>query len=327
MFERPDICRDSGKGGEMTQVCGIDTDFMEELFDAVYLVDRARKITYWNRAAEELTGYTREEVIGTRCRDNLLVHVGNDVQTLCDMNCPIDGSMTDGESRESEVYLRHKNGHRVRVSVRSKPLRDAAGEIAGAVEIFRDKSYREVVRERIAELERLALLDPLTRLANRRHVEATLEKRLKEMSRYGWGLGILFIDVDYFKHINDTRGHQIGDDVLRLTAKTMQASLRPFDFLGRWGGDEFVALVVNVSEAELFRIADRMRALVEQSKYIFNGDELDVTISIGAALAARGDTPEDLLARSDRSLYRSKRSGRNRVSSVPADHKEEQTTE
>ncbi len=306
----------------MTQVAGIDTGILNELFDAVYVVDKARTITHWNRAAEELTGYTREEVVGKRCSDNLLVHVGPNNQTMCDVCCPLADSMTDGESREGEIYLRHKDGHRVRVSVRSRPLRDATGEIVGAVEIFRDKSYREVVRERIAELERLALLDPLTRLANRRHVEATLEKRLKEMSRYGWGLGVLFIDVDYFKRINDTRGHQIGDDVLRLAAKTMQASLRPFDFLGRWGGDEFIALVVNVSEAELFRIADRMRALVEKSEYDFSGDELDVTISIGAALAARGDTPEDLLARADRSLYRSKRCGRNRVSTVPADRKE-----
>ncbi len=290
---------------------------LEELFDAVYVVDRERKITLWNNAAEKLTGFSREEVIGTRCCDGVLVHVGKDIESLCENRCPLADSIRGGKTSENEVYLRHKDGHRVRVLVRSKPIRDTAGEIIGAVEIFRDMSYREIATRKIANLEQMALLDSLTKLPNRRHTEMTLKKRLKEMSRYGWRLGVLFIDVDVFKNINDTRGHQTGDNVLRLASKTMQASLRPFDFLGRWGGDEFIALVVNVSEKELFQIADRMRALVAQSRFDFEGDALEVTISIGATLAEKEETVEDLLARADRLLYQSKERGRNMVSAVP----------
>jgi diguanylate cyclase (GGDEF)-like protein len=105
--------------------------------------------------------------------------------------------------------------------------------------------------------------------------------------------------------------------VLSLSSQTISNSLRPFDFLGRWGGDEFVAIITNVNKEQLIEIADRARLLVENTRFNLNSNAIDVTVSIGAALAGRRDTIEGLLKRADKLMYQSKRSGRNKVSYIP----------
>ncbi len=292
-------------------------DVVDNLYDAVYFVDRQKKIIYWNKGAERLTGYAAEQVLGSSCSENVLVHVDQEVKSLCDLNCPLSQTIRDGSSHDAELFVRHKDGHRVLVAVSTKPIKNADGQIVGAVEIFKEHPAQVAIRQKMIQLQELALLDPLTRLANRRYTETSLQRQFDELSRYIHPFGILFIDVDNFKEINDTYGHPGGDQVLRLLSRTVQNSLRPFDFLGRWGGDEFVAIVVKVSEEQLRAIAERARLLVEQTSVKVRGEEVAVTVSIGAALAREGDTIEDLIGRADGLMYCSKSSGKNRVSAHP----------
>jgi PAS domain S-box-containing protein len=111
-------------------------DIVENLYDGVYIVDRERVITYWNKGAERITGYTRERVLGHSCRDNLLNHVTADGVELCLGLCPLAACMQDGVTREADVFVHHADGHRVPVMVRAAPLRDAEGRVVGAVETF-----------------------------------------------------------------------------------------------------------------------------------------------------------------------------------------------
>jgi diguanylate cyclase (GGDEF)-like protein len=141
-----------------------------------------------------------------------------------------------------------------------------------------------------------------------------LDARLSEMLRYGWPFGVLFIDIDHFKEVNDVYGHDVGDEVLKMIANTFMNNSRPFDAVGRWGGEEFVAIILNVTEDRLYAIADRLRMLVEQSSLSVGRDTIRVTISIGATLALENDTAETLIRRSDQLMYRAKTSGRNCVS-------------
>lgn len=287
------------------------------LFDSVYFVDLDKKITFWNEAANELTGFKGSEVIGSRCCDKILAHMDRQANIICYSECPLAKTLADGRERETDLFLRHKDGHRIRTTVRTKPILDPKGNIVGAMEIFRERPLDEAVEQKMNQLHELALLDPLTRLANRRHTENTLELRLHEMERYVWAFGVLFIDIDHFKEINDQHGHQAGDTVLELSAKTMLSSLRPFDFLGRWGGEEFVAIVVNVDENQLYQVANRTRQLMDSSHVSIGTENLHVTVSIGATMAQKGDTLKDLLSRADRLMYESKKRGRNRVSTAP----------
>ncbi len=116
-----------------------ETDFykniIDNLYDGVYFVDRDRMITYWNKGAERISGYSAGQVIGRRCRDNLLNHVTANGVELCHDHCPLAAVMEDGRPREAEVYLHHADGHRVPVMVRATALRDEGGNIVGAVEI------------------------------------------------------------------------------------------------------------------------------------------------------------------------------------------------
>ena len=284
------------------------------MYDGVYFVDRTRKITYWNRGAERISGYQSSEVVEKRCSDNILMHVDDKGTSLCKGMCPLAKTIIDGATRETEAYLHHKNGHRLPVLIRTTPLYDANGSVVGGVEIFSDNSSQVAMRQRSEELQKMALFDALTGAANRRYIEMHLETRLNELQRYGWPFGILFIDIDHFKRVNDTYGHDAGDKVLKMVAETLMTNLRTFDILGRWGGEEFVAIIVNVDKELLYSIAHRFCLLIEQSGLSLNSALLRVTVSIGATFAHAGDTVEQLVKSADRLMYLSKTSGRNRVS-------------
>ncbi|MHC4860618.1 MAG: sensor domain-containing diguanylate cyclase [Planctomycetota bacterium] len=302
------------KNGQVeSRLTDFHRELLDSLYDGVYFLDPDRKITYWSRAAERLTGYGRSEVLGKRCADNLLMHVDGQGRSLCADNCPVKETLENGQPCEANAFFRHKKGHRVPVSIRATPVRDHEGNVVGAVEIFRDESRDEEIFRRVEELERMALVDQQTGLANRRHCEAHLRMRLEELSRYDWPVGVLFIDIDHFKRVNDNYGHDVGDDVLRVVARSLINSMRPFDFLGRWGGEEFLGVVVNVEEAQLNEIAERCRLLVEASGVPSASGAIPVTVSVGATLAATGEELETVVKRADELMYRAKEAGRNRV--------------
>ena len=289
-------------------------DLLDSLHDGVYFVDHDRRITYWSGGAARISGYAKSEVVGMRCSDNLLIHINEEGDSLCRMACPLAHTLSDGQVREAEVYLKHKDGHRVPVSIRVSPLRDSSGLIVGAVESFSDKSSKAALFQRIEDLQKMALVDSLTELPNRRSIHLKLRSRIDEMIRYGWPCGVLFIDIDNFKRINDDHGHSFGDNVLKMVGRSLSSSLRSYDVLGRYGGEEFVAIIANVNLEQLHSFANRLRLLVEQSSLTTESGTVSVTISIGATLVRSNDTLDTVIKRADRLMYHSKSTGRNCVS-------------
>jgi len=287
---------------------------LDDLYDGVYFIDRDLRITYWNRGAERITGYPAEEVMGSCCGHNILDHVNAEGTSLCLNGCPVSMTIADGSPREAQVFLHHKEGHRVPVQVRVSPIRDGEGAIIGAVEIFSENSTRLADLQRIEELEQLVFLDPLTGLANRRYIQMNLQSKIDEMFRYGWPFGVMLLDIDHFKQVNDRYGHDRGDNLLKMVSRTLQHAVRSYDQVGRWGGEEFIIILANVAGGKLAANAERFRRLVEQSTMSTATEIIRVTISIGATVATRNDTVETLLKRADELLYRSKAAGRNCVS-------------
>jgi len=288
-------------------------DILDQMYDGVYFVDTDMTIRYWNRGAERISGFAGVDVLGTRCADNVLMHVTADGTQLCLSGCPLAATIEDGELREAEVYLHHKDGHRVPVLIRTAPMRDAEGRTVGGVEAFTDNRTRAAMREEIEELTKLALLDQLTEAGNRRYAEMTLAARHGEMERYGWPYGVLMIDVDRFKSFNDRYGHDTGDAVLRMVAKTLKAGIRSFDVAARWGGEEFIVVLEKVGADELASRADMLCHLVGASSLTAGGQSLSVTVSIGGAVSQKGTGPKETVKRADELLYRSKSAGRNRA--------------
>ncbi len=286
---------------------------LDTLYDGVYSVDLDCRMTYWNQAASKMAGFSPDEVIGKCCSEKILLHVDERGVDLCSTGCPLKAAMRDGQPREANLFLHHKNGHRVPVKVRCTPVRDEQGKIIGGVEVFNESVAEETMREKMQQLEQMAYVDALTQVFNRRYMEALLRQRCDELSRYGWPFGVIIFDVDHFKKINDQHGHNIGDDVLKMVARTLSSNARSFDSVGRWGGEEFLVILSNVFFQLLQRIAERFRMLVQKSYLNHNGTMLKATISGGAAMALKNEPPEALLARADRMLYQSKNSGRNRL--------------
>jgi diguanylate cyclase (GGDEF)-like protein/PAS domain S-box-containing protein len=299
--------------GNKEQSRSFHEQLIDSLYDGVYFVDAQRMITYWNRGAEELTGYAANEAVGKFCFDNFLNHVDDQGCNLCVGGCPLSATLADGKKREAEIYLQHKGGYRVPVSVRVSPIIDSQGAVVGAVEIFTDVSAKKRLERTAVTLGKMAYNDALTGIPNRLYTQLKVKEVIQQTRHFARGIGIIFIDLDHFKRVNDTYGHDLGDAVLRTVSRTLFNSLRPGDFIGRWGGEEFLAIAVDVSASQLAPLADRCRTLLARSPTQAGSSRIQVTASIGATLVRATDTPSSVVSRADKLMYRSKSLGRNRV--------------
>jgi len=287
---------------------------IDNLYDGVYFVNRDRVITYWNKGAERITGYSAQQTIGRGCRDKLLNHVTANGIELCMNNCPLAAVMEDGRPRETEVYVHHSDGYRLPVLVRATALRDEEGNIVGAIESFSNNKETLSARRHMHEMRNMAFTDPLTKVGNRRHLMGRLHAALAECKQNRNSAGLLFMDIDDFKLFNDTHGHTAGDKILCMVAATCQHALRATDTIGRWGGEEFVLILSNIEDAQtLYGIANKIRMLVEHCRLDMEAQSLTVTVSIGCTLLRPDDTPESLLERADKLMYQGKGTGKNLV--------------
>ena len=169
------------------------------------------------------------------------------------------------------------------------------------------------LHERIDELERLAYLDPLTGLVNRRGMEYEIDRRLAERRKSALNFGVLFIDIDDFKKVNDTFGHAAGDEVLKHISAVMEESVRDIDIIGRIGGEEFVILAKDIDEHGLMALAKKLQEKVKSMLLQSKNVQLTITLSIGGTLAHEGDSVVSLLHRADTHMYQSKTTGKNKT--------------
>ena len=177
---------------------------------------------------------------------------------------------------------------------------------------------KQTVREHADErdvMAYLAIFDALTRIPNRRGLDVRLAEEFVRAERYGGALSVLLLDIDHFKAVNDEHGHDVGDDLLRQVAHLLQEACRGPDFVGRWGGEEFMMILPEAGPAAAREVASRVRARVEEEAFAGVGG---LTVSIGVASFEPGVTTDTLFRRVDRALYTAKRKGRNRVEVAPA---------
>lgn len=292
----------------------LSADVLDALADGVYFLDLDRRVRVWNQGATAVTGYSSGEALGRACSDGLLNHVDEEGRVLCGDRCPLRATMLDGRERQARIYLHHRDGHLVPVQIQARPVRDASGAVIGAVESFRDDTDYAAAEQRVAELEALAMLDPLTGVGNRRCMDTVLAGRLAEHARAGAAFAILLADLDHFKSVNDTFGHDTGDRVLRVVARLLTSALRRDETVIRFGGEEFLVVTGPMAKDEVTALAQRLTQLVGQVQHRAEQVRFSVTVSVGATVARSGDTAEVMLRRADQALLRAKRAGRNRSS-------------
>ena len=296
----------------------IDRNFIEVLLnnihDGIFFVDQDCRIFFWNKGAEQITGFDLSTVNGRKCWDKIISPVDESGKSLCENDCPVQKALADGQTHTTQAYLQHKEGHRMPVFIRAFPILGERGEIVAAVETFHDNSPKFIMPQHKRELERMQLLDPLTEVGNQRFLEIHLRSRLEEIKKYRIPFGLLYIDVDHLKDVNETYGKPAGDKVLRTIAQTVTNNIRFFDMVGRWESDEFLVVVLNVDESKLDLVGNKIRLLVEQSNISVDSHLLRVTVSVGATVAFRVDSLDVLIKRARSLMEHSKWLGRNKVS-------------
>jgi two-component system cell cycle response regulator len=179
----------------------------------------------------------------------------------------------------------------------------------------RKKRYTERLRDNVQLSIEMAITDALTGLHNRRYMESHLGALVEQAAARGKPLTVLVLDIDFFKAINDSHGHDAGDDVLREFALRLKKSIRGIDLACRYGGEEFVIVMPDTDSAVAAKVAERLRRRIASEPFPIHHSarSVDVTISIGLAALGPGDDPAKILKRADQALYRAKRDGRNRV--------------
>lgn len=290
-------------------------DLLDAIPDGVYVTDAQREIVYWSEGAATITGYPAEDVVGSHCFDDILVHEDAYGHKLCTGLCPLSDCIEDGRPRNvSEVFLKREDGQRLPVYVKTRRF-EVDGNCYG-VEIFGELETvaGRQVAQLVQELSDTAVTEPLTGLFNRRYVDIVLEQHFNLYARLGQRFGVLHIDIDDFKRVNDEFGHATGDEALRFVASILSDGTRKMDLLARYGGDEFVVVSAVGGEGTLEDLGKRTVHLVSGSRLLTAGEEtIAMTVSVGGTLV--GPEDEDaaqVLERADEAMCEAKRAGGDR---------------
>ena len=316
--QRPDGSRVlEGTVAEITELRDVETELRhseqrhrllaENAWDVVWTMGLDGSITYVSPAVERVRGITPQEAMKQSLDE---IHPPDSAASVGAYFAELFAAIADGTEppvfRGEHEYYRH-DGSIMTGELQVIPHVDDDGKVVAILGVTRDISERKVFE---SELTRLAVTDPLTGLWNRRHTAELLAADLLQSERHGQTLSLLMIDIDHFKAINDTHGHQTGDRVLIEVARRLLDNVRATDVIGRWGGEEFVVLLRFCGRDDALATAEKLRRRISDTPVTVAGP---VTVSIGASELCPGDDISTWLSRADAALYEAKRSGRNAV--------------
>jgi two-component system, cell cycle response regulator len=286
---------------------------LDSVTSGVYLVDRTGKIVLWNAGAERITGYLRQDVVGRASLDDFLGHLDGQNNTIGMGALPISNVLRDGKSSDAQISLRHKSGHRVLVRLHAAAIRDAHGTVIGAVENFEEVVSTVGFAERQNKLAAYGCLDEDSGVLNHGMVQTHLREALASFADHRVPFSILCIAIDRLDAVKARYGSGAVTALIRIAGQTLENSLRPTDFLGRWKENEFLAVLTECSADEVARVGDRLKRMVNQCKVEWWGDTLQVSVSMGATSVRTSDKAETMLQRAESSLKQSMEQGGNRV--------------
>jgi diguanylate cyclase (GGDEF)-like protein len=291
----------------------------------VLAVDREMRILVWNRFLEAHSGRTATEVVGLSLFDAFPDLPREWLQRKIESVAVLKNfAFTSWRQRPYLFRFRH---HRpitggvdlMRQDCTFLPVVGTDGVVGAVCITIVDATetcmYQTQLNEALASMAEQSVRDALTGLYNRRKLDEQLKIELARAVRHGRPLALLMLDIDHFKRVNDGFGHLAGDSVIRHVAKLAASRLRQSDFIGRYGGEEFVAILPEATAEGAIVVAERIRSSVESSVATLDDLRISVTVSVGISeLGTATGTTEGLLGAADEALYRSKSGGRNRVS-------------
>lgn len=270
----------------------------DHLFDAVVVTDLNGIIVDWNKGSEKLYGYSRKEAIGKAVN---ILHVPEDTEII---TAEVLSAVQSTGKWSGEVRMLHKNGTIGWVESSCVPVYDENHNMQGAIGINRNITAR---KNEIAELKHLAHYDHLTNIPNRFLLLDRLQHLIKQAERTKQTFALFFIDLDKFKDINDSKGHIFGDHVLKEAASRVKQAIRTSDTVARFGGDEFIVLLENLTNDNDTKLMTELLYKTLDTDFIIAGDSFKVSCSIGVAIYPKdGTTSDSLIAAADKAMYNAK---------------------
>jgi len=285
---------------------------LENMYDAVVFIDVDGRVALWNRGAERLTGITGASVCQRQWHSDLLSMTDEKGQPISNADCPVTATIGSGVQSLRRLSISGRTGQTISVDTHAIPVIAEDGTMLGAILLFHDASSETSLEQRCQSLHKQATKDALTQVANRAEFDRVHEMFVEAHQQQQVPCSLMICDLDRFKLVNDTYGHQAGDDVIKSLANQLKSSCRPGDLVARYGGEEFVVLCADCDNAAAARRADQIRlglSQISQPKM----DGRKATVSFGVTEIQPGDTPETMLRRADRALLLAKERGRNRV--------------
>lgn len=285
---------------------------LDNMHDAVVFIDASMRVLQWNHGAERMTGINATSICDRRWAPTLLNVQGEKGTAISEEDCPVINAINSGVQSLRRLSIGGRSRDRVAVDTHAIPVVDPDGAILGAVLILHDASSETSLEERCQSLHTKATRDPLTQVANRAEFDRVFELFINTHRQQRVPCSLIICDLDKFKRINDTYGHQAGDEAIKTLATLLKSSCRPGDLVARYGGEEFVMLCADCDNAAAARRADEIRKRLEQTPQAAL-EGRSITASFGVTEIQPGDTSETMLRRADRGLLIAKEKGRNTV--------------
>ena len=286
----------------------------------IFVLDKNHVVANWNKACEKMTGIKAQRIVGTSdhwrafypskrdCLADLVLDGAHD--SFPQFYETFDTSTFLHDGVRSEGWFDNVGGKKRYLVFDAVPIYNRTKELVAVIETLQDISERKKLEE---ELERLATTDALTGLCNRHRFNELLQQEVARARRYHAPLSLIMFDLDYFKNINDTYGHAVGDQVLQAVADVIRENVRTTDWVGRWGGEEFMVLCPEATEKDAVLTAEKLRGLVESHTF---ETVKTITVSCGVTRFKAHDSVDAFVSRADDGLYRAKDKGRNIVEIV-----------
>jgi diguanylate cyclase (GGDEF)-like protein/PAS domain S-box-containing protein len=291
--------------------CGILSD---QVGDGICYIDKDLKILGWNKSAEMMTGFSEDEMSGKSWSDDVGLHMEPGNAGKEDSACPVERAVRESTIITVDAFLPHKSGYRIPIHLRILPVDSDDGNLLGAAVLFSPATPLIMVPPGPVFLEHSGFLNAEIGIPNRNFLETILKKRLEEYKKFGIPFGLLYIDIDQYGQFKEKYGNFNAGKILRIIARNLQKNIRYLDVMGLWNADEFLVLLHNIEENRLDIVANKLRLMVAESYLMTETETLNATVSIGACLVQRYDTPESLVNRAHKLMMHSKWRGRNKVS-------------
>ena len=286
---------------------------LDSLQTGIYIVDRNRRIRFWNEGAEQITGYLRQDVVGRFLRDHLLTTGDEAKDRDSDQDDPINLACRDGKPSIMDVSILHKDGYRVPIVLRTLPIRNSRGAVVGAAESFEKNRSASGWTRRQSSIADLACPDAVTGVAARSFMETQLREHLITFAEHKVPFGILLVQIDHLDEFRSSRGPGVVPTILRIIAQSVEKCVRPTDLVGCWGENQFIAILLQCRESDVALVGERVRRIIGQSEIEWWGDKFSVTSPVGGAGCRPGDEVEVVVARAAASLQESIAKGGNCV--------------